>query len=834
MRMGDGMGFGAGARGTAGGRVAVVLAAIMAGAAPAMAETWQARLDALAAGAPIDPAFDLLQLAQETAPDGVVRFDIPAQPLSGALMAFGAQSGLQVTVDSRIVAGLSSPGISGDMTPETALQQLLSGSGISWRFIGTDTVALEKTQTNGDITLDPLRVQGQGETASSPVDGYVATRSATGSKSDTPIIETPQSISVITADEMDAQAAGSLAEALRYTPGVTAELFGIDQRGFGIQIRGFDADESSFYRDGLQMRGTSFSAFLPLDTYGAERLEVLRGPASVLYGQNSPGGVINYVSKRPTKEPQHEVELGGGTFDRVEGKFDLSGPINEEGSLLYRVTGLARNSDTQVDFVNDDRYFIAPALTWEGEDTTLTLLAHYQYDNAGWGIQFLPAAGTVRDNPNGRIPRHTFVGEPDFDRYVLDQFSIGYLLEHRFDDVFTVRQNARFSYLDNKADLVYGFGLIDDRTLFRIGDEGRSELGAVAVDNQLQAKFDTGPVAHTALFGVDFQRYDFSDFGAEYEVDPIDIYDPDYGAELTNKSIYEDSETDQRQIGLYFQEQAKFFDKLVILLGGRYDFARSEIESNLDDSTTTSKDEAFTGRAGLVYLFDNGLAPYFSYSESFEPVLESDAEGKPFKPEKGRQYEVGVKYQPPGTDSFVTLSIFDLVKQNVLTADPADPFGNSVQTGEIRSRGIELEGVASFDSGLDVRAAYTFLDAEITKSNVLDDDGEGEDGQQPGRTARHTASLWADYTIPQGDFTGLGFGGGVRYIGSSFGDNFEDLNVSGYVLTDAAIHYEWNDFRFALNGSNIFDKAYVASCFGETQCFYGERRAVIGTVTFKW
>jgi iron complex outermembrane receptor protein len=683
------------------------------------------------------------------------------------------------------------------------------------------------------LVLDPVRVEGEGENAAGPVDGYVARDSATGSKTDTPIIENPQSISVISADRLDAQAAGSLAEALRYSAGITGELFGMDQRGYGINIRGFSADESSFYRDGLQLKGSSYSAFLPLDLYGAERLEIMRGPASVLYGQNPPGGLINYVSKRPTAKPFREVEASAGTFDRFEGKFDLSGPITEDGTLLYRVTGLARDSDTQVDFVNDDRYFIAPALTFAGEDTTLTLLANYQHDNAGWGIQFLPASGTLLDNPNGRIPRHTFAGEPDFDRYNLDQASLGYLFEHRFNDVFTVRQNARFSYLDNDSDVVYGAGLLDDRTLFRIGDVGRSEMAALTIDNQAEAKFETGPIDHTALLGVDYQRHRFSDYGASFTVDDLDIYDPDYGSELTDKEVYEDSDTKQRQIGIYFQEQAKLFDKLVIVLGGRYDFTKSEFDDHSDfgDFHNLTKDEAFTGRAGLVYLFDNGLAPYFSYSESFEPVLDTDADGNPFKPEEGRQYEIGIKYQPTGVDSFIMLSLFDLVKKNVLTPtpDPFDPPDSQVQTGEIRSRGVELEGVASFDFGLDLTAAYAFLDAEITKSNE-----PGEEGNIPGQTARHMASLWADYTIPQGDFAGLGFGAGVRYIGPSYGDNFEDLSVPGYTLADAAIHYEWNSFKFALNGSNIFDKVYLASCFGETQCFYGERRTVLGTVTYRW
>jgi iron complex outermembrane receptor protein len=575
-----------------------------------------------------------------------------------------------------------------------------------------------------------------------------------------------------------------------------------------------------------------------LDTYGAERLELLRGPASVLYGQNGPGGLINYVSKRPTAEPQYEVEVGAGSFDRFEGRFDFSGPITEDGALQYRAIGLARDSDTQIDYVEADRIFFAPALTWEGEDTTLTLLAHYQRDDAGWGTQFLPASGTVLDNPNGEIPVSRFAGEADFDKYQLDQVAVGYQLEHRFNETFTVRQNARYAYIHNDSELVYGVGLNpadpQQRLLSRVGDESESELGSVAVDNQVQAKFDTGPVAHTALLGVDFQYYDFSDRGASRSVADLDIFDPDYGAELGDAVPYEDSDHMQRQIGIYAQEQAKLFDKLVVVLGGRYDFAKSESTEDVFNTESESEDSAFTGRAGLVYLFDNGLAPYASYSESFMPVLGTDAAGNPFKPEEGRQYEVGLKYQPPGWNSFVTVSLFELVKQNVLTPDPADPFNNQVQTGEIRSRGIELEGVASFDSGLDVTVAYTFLDAEITKSNAESDSGESELGNRPERTAKHSASLWADYTIPQGDFAGLGAGAGVRYIGPTFGDNFEELKLPGYTLFDASVHYDWNSFRFQLNGSNLADKAYVASCYGETSCFYGERRAVIGTVTYSW
>lgn len=811
------------------GGVAATMGLVVLAARPLHAEDWISRLSDLEAGAA--PHFDALgtQVAQA---GGEVPFDIPAQTLPEALAAFGRQSGWQISYPPEIANGLRSQTVTGALAPNDALTQLLAGTGIVWRLVGERTVVLEKSQAeSGETTLKPLTVEGQRdeETVWGPVDGYVAKKSATATKTDTPLIETPQSISVISAEQLAAQGAGSLGEALRYTPGVQSELLGNDLRGYGIFIRGFNANSSSFYRDGLQLKGTTYSAFLPLDVYGAERLEVMRGPASVLYGQNSPGGIMNYVTKRPTEEPLHEVELDVGTFDRYQGKFDLSGPVDEEGTVLYRLTGLARDSDTQVDFVNDDRYFIAPAVTWRPNgETSLTVLGYYQHDDAGWGVQFLPTQGTIKDSPNGDIPRHTFTGEPDFDEYVLDQFSIGYLFEHEVDETFTVRQNARYAHLKSHAQEVYGWGLLDDDTLNRFGDVTKSELSTVAVDNQLQAKFDTGPVAHTVLAGVDFQYYDLSDIGIFYEVAPLDLYDPHYGADPFNGSVYDDTDATSRQVGIYAQEQAKLFDRLVIQLGGRYDFARTEDTDNLTDTKTTTSDEAFTGRAGLVYLFDNGLAPYASYSESFEPVLGSDANGQPFKAEEGRQYEVGVKFQPAESNSFITVSAFDLVKRNVLTQDPANAVAQ-VQTGEVRSRGVEVQSVASFDFGLDLTAAYTFLDAEITKSNV-----DGEKGNAPARVGKHSASLWADYTIPEGDLEGLGFGAGVRYVGPSAGDNQGDLKVPGYTLADAALHYQWNDFRLAVNATNIFDTSYVTSCSGENSCYYGERRTVMGSLSYRW
>lgn len=671
--------------------------------------------------------------------------------------------------------------------------------------------------------------------ATGPVKGYVAQTSATATKTGTPIIDIPQSISVITADQMRAQAVENLAQAVRYTPGITGEAFGLDNRGYGLQIRGFgDDSDSMFYKDGLQLRGTGFAGFADLDPYGAERIEVLRGPTSVLYGLGEPGGIINYISKRPTLQPFHEVEVGIGNFNHYEGKFDLSDKITADGKFSYRLTGIVTDSDTQIDYVDYDRYFIAPAFTWRPDaDTILTVLTNYQYHDTGWAIQFYPAQGTELFNPNGRIPSHRFTGEPNFDYYKTEQYQAGYLFEHRFNDVWTIRQNGRYQHLDNSQRSVYANGLEADlRTLDRSGDGGESDLGAWVMDTQLQGKFATGRLAHTLLAGFDYQHYNFNDRGMFFD-NPfgpltIDIFNPVYGAPLVFIEDYQDTNQKQQQLGFYLQDEIKLFERWHLLLGGRHDRVTTDTLDRLFGTDQTQKDDAYTGRTGLSYHMYSGLAPYANYTQSFLPTLGTDVNGRPFESGTGEQFEVGAKYQPPAYKNLLfTFAAFDLTRGNVLTIDPNNPL-NQLQTGEINSRGIELEAVASFDSGLNLRAAYTFLDVEITQSN------DGTVGNVPYGVPAHTASAWADYTIQSGRFAGLGYGGGVRFIGESWGDDANSFKVAAVTLVDATLHYDWRQYRLAINAQNLFDKEYVASCFDLSGCFYGERRQVLGTLRYRW
>ncbi len=517
----------------------------------------------------------------------------------------------------------------------------------------------------------------------------------------------------------------------------------------------------------------------------------------------------------------------------MQGKFDLGGPIDETGVFSYRLTGLVRDSDTQVDFVKDNRIYIAPALTWRpGKDTTLTVLGHFQRDETR-PSQRLPAEGTLRSNPHGRIPTNRFTGEPNVDQYDRDEFAVGYLLEHRISDAWTFRQNVR--YYDNSVDdrTIFPTALLaDQRTVSRALFESFGKVDGVTVDNQAQFQFATGAIRHTLLAGVDYQLVNANSLQTFGAAPTLDIFNPAYGASVAAAPVFKNQDATERQVGFYLQDQIKFAEKWILSLGGRHDLATTKTMNKLTGGRTEQNDSAFTGRTGLVYLSDTGLAPYVSYAESFLPVIGTDAADVPFKPETGRQYEVGVKYQPPGRNSFVTLAYFDLTRRNFLTSDPIT-FAN-VQRGEARSRGLELEGVASFDFGLDLIASYTYLDAKVTESSF-----PAEVGEPLEYASKHKASLWADYTIRGGDMKGWGLGAGVRHIGSSFGNSFGDRNtikVPGATLFDASVHYDWKQFRFAVNTHNVFDKEYVASAFtsGGEFATFGQRRTVMGTVTYRF
>lgn len=773
-------------------------------------------------------------LAQTTAE---VNFSVPAGSLDQALAAFGRQSGLQVTYTPSITAGKKSPGASGHLSPDQALARILKASGLSFSFTNSTTVAISAAAAGGTVdntgatALAPIEIRSGKESAWGPVNGLVATQSASGTKTDTPLAETPQSISVVSRKQLQDQAVRNVGEALRYSPGVLAEEYGgTDSRIDRYMIRGFAGTNP--YLDGLTTN-TYYTLLSPkIEPYGLERVEVLSGPASSLYGANSPGGLVAAVSKRPTDTPLHEFQWQVGSPKGVSGAFDFSGPVSDDGTLLYRLTGIARTANTQVDHVDTKNYYIAPAFTWKpDEDTTFTFLSKFQRSNDGGLVQNLPALGTLYGASFGKIPTSLFTGEPDFNDITRSSRSVGYSFEHRFNDVWTVRQNLRYSYTDTDIQEIGTSGFIPGTTQLDRWTLGASaNLHDLAVDTQAQAKFDTGPLDHTLLFGVDYMRSHSRWYESDGSASPLDVLDPVYGQPFTVPAVDFATDDHLRQTGVYAQDQVAFGNWRVS--GGlRYDWAKTSDTDLVSDGNPTveNDDKKLTGRFGLLYLFDNGIAPYFSYSTSFQPSpgLNSTT-GDALKPTTGKQYEVGVKYQPSGYNSYMTVAAYNLDQTDVTTTNPGPPV-TYAQTGAIRMRGFEVAGVADLDNGLKLIANYTYNNGEITK-----DDDPSLRGNRPKDVPKSMASLWLDKTIESGAAEGLGFGAGARYVGSRYGDNANTLKIPDYFLVDASIHYDYKDWRFALNGTNLFDKKYVGTCDDDTFCYYGERRAVLGTVSVKW
>lgn len=687
------------------------------------------------------------------------------------------------------------------------------------------------------------------QSATGPVNGYVATDSASATKTGTPLIETPQTVNVITSDQMEDQGVTSVSQALRYVPGVVAE-YRPSTRYDSMFIRGFggggnNANYVSFW-DGLRIPKGIGYGIPTIDPYFLERVEVIKGPSSVLFGQISPGGFVNLVSKRPTDERFGEVETVVGSNNHFQTNFDFGGALNEQGTVSYRLTGLYRQNESHIDFSDSERFAIAPEFTFRPSDaTTLTVQAYYQNDPEGGYYNGLPGLGTLIPYAGGQIRSDFNPGEPSFDAFEREQFSLAYFLEHHFNDVFTVRQNVRYTHLDAlfKSVSPAGYRPVGSSTISRRATYSDESFDAITIDNQAEARFSTGHVHHTILAGLDYYYRDGSQVQANavtQGVPSIDFKNPIYGQPIPDLSAFMRT-TDQtvRQTGVYLQDQMKF-DNFVFVLGGRYDW------SDIDTSTivTAAKNEAFSWRTGLLYNFANGFAPYVSYSTSFEPTTSLGVGSTTLDPVEGEQFEVGIKYQPRGSNSFVTLSWFDITQSNVLASIPGTTF--FTQIGEVQSQGFEAEAKLELLPNLNVLAAYSYTDAEITKDRQA-----VYIGKTPASVPEHMASLWAHYFFAEGPFAGLGVGAGVRYIGETYANNLNTYagnpaKVDAFTLADASIRYdlsylnvpEFRGWEVAVNATNLFDKDYVSGCLGtadaNTQCWFGDRRTVLGSLKYKW
>lgn len=750
-----------------------------------------------------------------------VPFDIAAKPLGQALGEWALQTGMQLIVQPALVSGKTAPAVSGSLAPWQALNQLLAGSGLTARVDGAAVVVQEAAAASSSAaTLPEVKVTGAAarETATGPVTGYVARQAATATKTDTPLIETPQSITVVTRDQMVDQNATNLQAALTYAAGVRSDAWGVDQRGDAFTVRG---STPTTYLDGLQQFTSGwYDMTTRVDPYMLERVEVLRGPAGMLFGAGTAAGVVNLVSKRPLQEAQREVGVSLGNFRHKQVQLDFTGPLTDDGQWSYRLIALRRDAGTQTDYVPDDRSLFVPSLTWRpGAATSVTLQALWQQDKSGSTAQYLPWVGTLLPNPNGQLPSSRFIGEPGDYRHSTRR-SVGWQLEHQFNDRWTFRQAARLASNSLQSSYHYnGFwnGWDSDpiglRLLEQYFNREEARTRVTGIDNHLQGQFDTGPVRHTLLVGADYSRQRHDSTWADSVGTLIDAYAPVYGAPPPALEWFTDPRIWQRNAGVYLQDQLRWGDWIAVA-GLRHDRSTAEREGSDPDTT-----RANSRRLGVMYAFPAGWSPYLSYTESFTPQSGRTEEGDLFKPLRGKQVEAGVKYEPKDGGLSAALAVYRLREENRTINDPDNPdFG--LQVDQSKNRGIEADVKVALTPALDVLAYYTHSDVD----------------RKLGGVPRNQAAVWGKFRFAVADRPGFSVGGGVRYL-SAYHDTTEfdtGPRIPSVTVFDLMLAYDTASWRAALNINNAADRAYLSHCAARGDCWWGPRRTVMASVAYRF
>ena len=703
----------------------------------------------------------------------------------------------------------------------------------------------------------------------------VTTHSSGATKTDTPIAEIPRSISVIAREELDARGAINLNEAMRYVAGVVLESTGQDNRYDDFRIRGFSAGSESgaMTVDGLRAPppGSAWNRG-KIDTWNLDRVEVLKGPSAVMYGQVAPGGLVNQVSKTPEPGQRQVLQLGVDGHGTWSSAFDVGAGTGDDRHL-FRLVGRYADGGTQIDTVEQQHWFLAPSYTFQVADKTrLTLLGYYQEDDGGSTYQFLPMDGTLVPTRYGYMDNRTFIGEPEWNTWDATVWHAGWLLEHAFNDSWTFSQSARHMHVDSLyRAIVTNQGLLPDgRTQQRRQVMGLGDADTDGIDNRLVGTFSTGAADHTLLSGVDWRSGDWSADRHQgpralpsdpRNPRPIDIFDPVYtGLPAGFPNSIGLGGGKSTQTGVYVQDQIAL-DKWRFTLGGRYDWYKDESWSQAcsgtgtcqpRSATTTLKNEAFSGNAGALYMFDSGFSPYLSYAESFEPSTRTaldSYDGHAFDPTRGKQWEVGVNYQPASFDGLVTLAAYDLRKKDdaIVDTDHGNVCGANgagtcyISAGETRVRGVELEARVTPVQGFSVIGAASHMDSELVRS------GTAWEGKALAMVPDWMASLWADYTFQSGPMKGFSFASGVRHNGATLlvvsgigiaGSGYPE-KIPAYTLWDAAIRFDLSqvsqaNLLMSLNIGNLADKRFVTTCTGISSCWFGSGRTVTATARWEW
>lgn len=763
-----------------------------------------------------------------------INFFIPAQDLNQALLTFANQTNLQLFYDVDRVAGLRSTALSGTHAPAEALKILLSGTGVSYRFTDKNTVSLTKLQTSdnsGTNVTDPVYVEANAQDIDDLAHGYVATRSSAGTKTSTALIETAKSISVVSGQEIEDRAVASIEDAVAYTAGVATNNYGYDPRFDQVYVRGYPVHIYGDYRDGLRQMTGVYATFRT-EPYSLEQLEIVKGPTAALYGQSTPGGLLNSVTKRPHHGAKNNVYGRFTNTDSYEGGFDYNLGLTENGTWASRFVGMARFGETSNE-IQDDRQMFAPTIRWQpSPDTDLTIYTLFQHDKTDASATLLNRNGAILDYRTS---------DADYDYQKQDQFQVGYDLTHDLSNMpVTLAQKARFGYFDLEARYltggVTGGGWKNSNTEYhRTAQAVEETLWSAQVDNQVITTFETADAKHEVLTGLDLM-YSKSDyrFGSSGVISDYIFYlnDPNRSISGTTPAYTTFDDVTYNQSGIYVQDQIQLGNWH--LNGGvRFDYTERKRISRLTNTGSTDYNTATTFNVSALYAFDNGISPYFSWGTSFLPSTSQNSEGKMLTPTEGEQYEAGIKFEPVGFDGFFTVSAYRLTEDNVARyAGYSGPIGSYYDSiGKVETRGLEIEGSANVTENLSLVGNLAYNNAKIVKGSYR--------GNTPLVTPEKTASTWANYNFNQGPLDGWGFGVGVRYTDSSYANYTNTSKNKPYTVLDAAIRYDFaalsnklDGLTLAINGTNLADND--AAICNNGYCYQIEEQTIAATLKYDW
>ncbi len=661
-------------------------------------------------------------------------------------------------------------------------------------------------------------VTGQG------AENYFVPDATTATKTDTPLRDIPQSIQVIPEQVLKDQQVRRLNDAVQNVSGVQQDdTFGgqIDR----INIRGFQTDV--FLQDGIRQ-----SQFSNRETNNLERIEVLKGPASVLYGSLEPGGVVNLVTKKPLAEPFYEVDLSVGSYAFIRPSIDLSGPLNSDKTILYRFNALYEYNNGFRDFQTDtNRVFTAPTLSWKISDKTdLTLEFSYLNDLRPFDEGTVAIGNAVADLPRDRVLSDAT------NRRTVEEFKVGYRFEHRFNQDWKLRNSFRYLSSDTFDFRLGNWFIEDDGTFERKFLSNQDNYQNFSVNTDLIGKFKTGFVEHTLLVGLDLNRETTAGNQRRLPDNPgfftnifTGVTDPLPAVSVSDMTDFgRDGSRAQNRLGLYLQDQVEILENLKLLVGGRLDLYRRTSLDRLSDTTTEDSAQRFSPRVGIVYQPIEPISLYTSFSQSFNPdIFSTQVDGSALEPSVGTQYEVGVKGEFLDKKLFTTLAAYQINKTNISTTDPNNP-DFSLAVGEAQSQGIELDIIGEPIQGWNIIAAYAYTNAEITQDNFF------TVGNRLANVPKHSASLWSTYQIQAGPAKGIGFGLGFLYVGDRFGDTGNSFILPSYLRTDAALYYRRDKFKIGLNFQNLFNVEYFKSAAFRESIYVGDPFTVIGSVSIEF